>query len=483
MGGVIFGVSSVIPVLYRHGYWRTLCGAEKAEECRLSNSHVDCCEEQLVRLSAVISACFFLCDFSAAPWGEIADRLGARVCLLGAVTLSVFGMLLLGLSASDPSGGSDLLTTSGLISIAVAGPGVFNGGYVGSLALIGDDPLLKAVLAGCSAAVFDGSALVFMLLQLAEGSLGGDFSSPTFSWSILCACVGGGYWAYLRAQNSKDDELNTVPEDTPVPQTKPWSNGEADGSGGVLNDDEASAECDGDEAKARQSGEDLLARDKRTIGQTLLARSNLLMVYFMAVYNLISNFYIETQLDEFELRFGRDTAVWISTTFNLAFPIGGFCTALPASIIMRKYGEQPHIYWSIVIILGAGFATLSLIPLVWSQLTAALIFGPARCLQWACYFQFLADERRYPSELTGRALGYNNVAIGIVGDVMPSMLTWLSTLDWAGDKGARYLSLKVVTLVLLAFASSFSALLFRERHAHTVNPVVRAQPEDRLSFL
>eukprot|EP00966_Prymnesium_polylepis_P052795 1222722-Prymnesium_polylepis.1 len=193
MGGVIFGASSIIPVLYRHGYWRSLCGAEAAAACAATQQHVECCDAQLVRLSVVISTCFFLCDFSAAPWGELADRMGPRTCLLGATTLSVFGLLLLGLSATDSSGGSDALTTAGLLAIAIAGPGVFNGGYVGSLALIGDDNLLKAALAACSAAVFDGSALVFMLLQLAQGALGGDFSTPSLSWAVLCALLGGGY--------------------------------------------------------------------------------------------------------------------------------------------------------------------------------------------------------------------------------------------------------------------------------------------------
>ena len=60
--------------------------------------------------------------------------------------------------------------------------------------------------------------------------------------------------------------------------------------------------------------------------------------------------------------------------------------------------------------LGSCFALLSLMPSYGAQLAAALIFGPIRCLQWACYFQLLADERRYPPHLTGRALGYNNSA-------------------------------------------------------------------------
>lgn len=198
MGGIIFGASSIIPVLYRHGYWLSLCDAAKAAKCEQGESHTECCEPQLVRLSMVISLCFFLCDFSAAPWGELADRQGPRVCLIAAVACSVLGMTLLGISTMDPAGCSNALTTLGLVAVAVAGPGVFNGGYVGALSMIGEDASLKAVLASCSAAVFDGSALVFMLLNLAQSALGEDFSTPSFAWALMCALLGSGYFIYLR---------------------------------------------------------------------------------------------------------------------------------------------------------------------------------------------------------------------------------------------------------------------------------------------
>jgi len=115
--------------------------------------------------------------------------------------------------------------------------------------------------------------------------------------------------------------------------------------------------------------------------------------------------------------------------------------ALPSSLIMKSYGDKPYIYWSIVSCFAAGFAFLSMIPTEGTQLAAALLFGPTRCLQWACYFQFLADEKRYPPHLTGRAIGYNNVAIGLVGDVLPSLLTYLvATHGWGGTKEGRYFS-------------------------------------------
>ena len=76
---------------------------------------------------------------------------------------------------------------------------------------------------------------------------------------------------------------------------------------------------------------------------------------------------------------------------------------------------------------------LAAIPTWGTQLAGALVFGPARCLQWACYFQFLGDEVRYPPAVTGRVLGYNNLAIAIVGDVMPYGLAY-ATVNTNWDK-------------------------------------------------
>ena len=138
---------------------------------------------------------------------------------------------------------------------------------------------------------------------------------------------------------------------------------------------------------------------------------------------------------------------------------------------MARHGDAPHVYWSLAALLSAAFALLSLVPAPAAQLAAALFFGPARCLQWACYFQFLADARRYPPELTGRALGYNNVAIGLVADALPSFLTYLvSSPGWGGSKEGRYTAIKLGCLLLLALSAAFPLLLFRERHRHRAPP-------------
>ena len=60
------------------------------------------------------------------------------------------------------------------------------------------------------------------------------------------------------------------------------------------------------------------------------------------------------------------------------------------------------------------------------------------------YYQLLADERRYPPHLTGRALGYNNSLIALMGDLLPYLFTFLAASEgWGGDLNGRYLRIKV----------------------------------------
>ena len=167
MGGVVFGISSLYPVLYAQGYWRAIC--DEAAAC--VGESTKCCEAQLVRYSLVASVAFFSVDVASAPWGVLADRAGARFCLALAVAISTLGLLLLGGGAAAHS---DLITTAALLLLGVAGPGVFNGGYLGGLQLIGEEqPMLRATLTSCLAAVFDGA-----LTARARGRGGEPQSQP-----------------------------------------------------------------------------------------------------------------------------------------------------------------------------------------------------------------------------------------------------------------------------------------------------------------
>ena len=95
--------------------------------------------------------------------------------------------------------------------LGLAGPGVFNGGYLGGLQLIPEEQAkTRATLASCLAAVFDGSSLVFVLLRALAVALG-SLVTPTAVWAALCGCVGAAFWARLSA--------HAEPPTLPAPRT------------------------------------------------------------------------------------------------------------------------------------------------------------------------------------------------------------------------------------------------------------------------
>ena len=200
MGGVVFGISSLYPLLYQQGFQRTTCHEDPEHalmHCKASESTgTKCCNEQLVRYSMVASGTFFFVDAAAAPWGELADRRGGRVCLVVASFMSVGGFVMLAVGSFLQA---DSTITFALLLLGIAGPGAFNGGYIGTLEIIGDyNADLKSTLTSFSAAAFDGSALVFMLFQgtshLMRITTPEDLpleglAVPSLLWAILCTAM------------------------------------------------------------------------------------------------------------------------------------------------------------------------------------------------------------------------------------------------------------------------------------------------------
>ena len=85
MGGLVFGVSSIYPNLYDEDAFEGVC--RPRHTC--PNDGTPCCNEQLQVVSLFSSIGFFVADGAAAPWGEIVDRAGPRMCLLSAAAMSV----------------------------------------------------------------------------------------------------------------------------------------------------------------------------------------------------------------------------------------------------------------------------------------------------------------------------------------------------------------------------------------------------------
>ena len=94
--------------------------------------------------------------------------------------------------------------------------------------------------------------------------------------------------------------------------------------------------------------------------------------------------------------FGSSDAAALSEMFNLAFPLVGFSSVVVAWRLLARFDQCAYCYWAVVAVLGNGFNLLSTLPYYGCQLTAALVFGLVRTLQWAAYFHFLGAPPRPP---------------------------------------------------------------------------------------
>ena len=164
---------------------------------------------------------------------------------------------------------------------------------------------------------------------------------------------------------------------------------------------------------------------------------------------------------------------------------GGFLASFPVSKLLKHTDKTEHVYFGVAWAASNFFSVLTLIPAKWSQILAACLFGPVRCLNWAAYFQFLATERRYPPSVIARAMGYDNVAVAVAGALGPYLLTFfVANIDFespAGDLelqqsaadvsaiapeedalGDRYVDVKVWLQIINAIAVVFPMLLYKE---------------------
>ena len=100
LGGVVFGFSSIYPLLYREGVFVDDCASPG--ECAASG-HYDttkCCNGQLLDFTLLSTLSFFASDSAMVMYGECIDRLGPKVTFLFGSTIAGLGLLVIGLNAS-----------------------------------------------------------------------------------------------------------------------------------------------------------------------------------------------------------------------------------------------------------------------------------------------------------------------------------------------------------------------------------------------
>lgn len=159
-----------------------------------------------------------------------------------------------------------------------------------------------------------------------------------------------------------------------------------------------------------------------------------------------------------------DASQRLDFVFNLAFPLGGFLTSFVAMWLLHACRHSPHLYLGLVMCLANAFCVTSLLPSEASQLVGAVLFGPARTLQWASYFHFLASPERYPPHKVGRMMGYGNLVIAVFGDGPPYLLNaFIINAGWPATQSGRYAAVGVALAApVVALSLALPLLLYRQ---------------------
>lgn len=398
-GGVVFGFSSLYEVLYREDVYASACND------RSSCSHSEgCCSEQRLRLTLMASCSLFAADGIMVLYGEMNDRFGPRSCLITGIVLGVLGFDLMAI------GSSNTMWFAALVLLGISGPGVFMG-CMGFGMYMSD---LEPTITAACAAMWDSSSVIFLLFALATRHV--SVAAAAGSWSVFCFCVGSVTITLLTAA-SRSNSAWQQHHDPSAP-----------------------------EEEQHKSVASILACLRR--------KDTLLLVLFMSLYNLNSAFYIESISDQIRASFAEPTAKRLDLTFDLAFPIGGLLTSVAAAKLLSRQDLSHAALFSLVYALAALFCTLQLAPLVSAQYMAALIFGPARTLQWSLYFHLLVV--RYPESVSGRLIGYCNLAIALVGDGIPYALAAFVSMDNLPlTKAVKYTLVHVVLTVAILISGFF----------------------------
>ena len=227
MGGVIFGIASLYPVLY---YERALLGSSCGEPplddtqtvCSM-RSPSSCCDAQQLEYTSITSVALFAADGAMLAYGELGDRLGPRACFGVGASLTWLGLLLLALGART---GSDALWLSALLCIGVSGPGVF----MGCLFLGERYPALHAVISAVGAAMWDASALVFQIFALLyfsttpvaeQGALPSVGLAPiAFGWLCMTIVIGSLTFRALPSRALLEQLRAAEPSSQPLTQAE-----------------------------------------------------------------------------------------------------------------------------------------------------------------------------------------------------------------------------------------------------------------------
>ena len=513
MGGIVPGLNALYGVLYQEGVFRSHCTDAQAQRCAaeaLNRTYVPeaCCAEQGYLFTTMSSVGLFASDGVMLLYGELLDRSGARVSCGVALALSWLGFIFLSLCSfltETQHRNMDALWMASFFSIGVAGPGIFM-----SCLTFGEcHPQLQSAITALTAAMWDTSSIVFYFFRVLYFGAGLNLSTIAASWLVLIAIVGIGVWSQLPSREQLELLRVHGAECASVRMSR--SNGLQDLVDGSITTSSRSAsarsqaEALADGMGQREGGDAsalpgaslqdrALAAElhrspcytQKTTFRTLFLRTDTCFLFvFMSVYNLKSSFYIVTLRDQLSAAgISSAEADRVSTTFNLAFPIGGLLCSVLAMAMLNRWRDSEHLYIGLVVTLACVFSLLEMVPAVWSQYAAAVLFGPTRTLQWASYFSFLEQHDRYPPNKLGRMIGYGNLIIAIVGDAPPIALqAYVEGGLWPHDRWSRYQLIHGVLTAVVVCCMAMPLHLKRDIRRRTLRAPARVVATGRPSCL
>ena len=527
MCGVVFGLPALYPSLYGWGYFARSCDRKVLEEWDRSTSLLHgysdiekLCETQLSRVSLASSITFFTADAAAGLWGEVVDRFGARRTFVASSVMSLVGFAMLSFlfTGTSVSLSRDMAMTFALALLGFAGPGVFNGAYIGCLSVVNDSPHHLSAFTAYSAACFDGSALVFALLHLVGVKFGLGLTLSMALWGFVCCgfralflhCLDEHRMQQLMVMCEAAMHSKGAPSAAAAPSAvaSPASGGRPAGpdcisltvdqpaapgvstglpagpraghteSSGLLGSGGGGAngytivQDTPSPSGAGAPGAAVGLGPPKDICAGLLVvlfhRANVAVVALMVSLNLVNAFYLQTQADQLGLLFPSDGAGFLEHFLEFGFPILGFATAVwAATNVFDRWTDRELLCWLWPAGLGIAFCTVQMLTSWTSQLLATILFGPMRTLQWACYFNALAVAPRYPQEVAGRVLGYNNVVIALLSDTIPVWLTTFIVSPYHGAdptpevQASRYQTIRFVLLLPVLVSTAAIVVIMR----------------------
>jgi MFS family permease len=359
-------------------------------------------------------------------FGEISDIYGPRAAMSSGLFFVCGGFFVVAL---DPH--HIYSWYASLVLLGFGGPGV----TISIFALGQSMPDLDWLVSSMLSATFDGSSFVLNLFAVIYKT-GVPVRTIFVAYFCMCAVVGVGVLLLLpekedgpcsciSKKKDKEDQLKDLLEEGSENKRS------TSGSGSAISNLARSRSKSS--SKSTDNADTLLdtVLDRRGAildgGDGILAmlqrKDTVFLILWMGFYRLKCTWYMGQIQDQMKQQLTADEADNVLNAFTWCFPILAAVTAIPSSFILNRFGGKEDVYMAIVLFLEAVVCICNIFPNYYAQFTAAIVFGPAQTMQWGTYFHFMYQGYRYPEAKAGRMIGFVNLLMSVIGDVLPIALT------------------------------------------------------------